>query len=411
MIKVMDQHPNDPSDRVSRRPLRRGARRPLLALAAALAVAAGTLGTGVYLNRESPTWQRILGTEPVIEAAPDPAAELPVLLDALALIIATPAASGTAKVTAALQDTRTMLLEHVELLTPGISAASTASASDTETEHSATEPAAVPLDSAGFSRLLALTGSALLTQSLGASEQDARRLSGAGLELLVQARTLLSASGANQAAIDDLPAPGLALEPSAASPSAGDSDTASTPATGGPTTSRGVLAKMPTFAVSGCPSDAPTGSESMDSGKLLAEVADAAYRMGYAYDVAGARTGAALRTVAWNRSELLVDFAHAMEDQFAAELGCTPLRQAAYQLPSDAAQNPMDAARAGEPQLALLLRDAAATQSGDARAYLLNAAWAQGLQARQVTGSAPDFTQVEGATTAPSGAGTNTNTG
>ncbi|WP_411733029.1 hypothetical protein [Paeniglutamicibacter sp.] len=394
----MDQHPKDPSDRVSRRPRGRGVRRPLLALAAVVAMAAGTLGTGVYLNRESPTWQGILGTEPVVQAAPDPAAELPVLLAALTLMIDTPSASGTAKTTAALQGTRTMLLEHVELLTPGISLASVAS-------EASAEPSAVPpLTPAEFSLRLAQTGTALLNQSLGAPAQEARRLSGAGLELLIQARTVLSASGATPAAIDALPAPGGTAEPAAASASASATAAKSTPgsasAAGGATTDPAVLAKMPAFAVSACPSPTPAGSEAPDSGQLLGAVADSAYRMGYAYDVAGARTSAGLRTAAWDRSELLVDFAHAVEGQFAAELGCAPLRQAAYQLPADAVQNPMDAARSGEAQLALLLRDAAATQGGEARAYLLDAAWAQALHARQVTGIAPDFTLVDGAAAA-----------
>ncbi|MFL4473565.1 hypothetical protein ACIPVK_06180 [Paeniglutamicibacter sp. MACA_103] len=410
----MDQHPQDPSDRVSRRPRRSAARLPLLALAAVFAVAASTLGTGVYLNRESPTWQRILGTEPVVEAAPDPAAELPVLLAALDAMSSSPTTSGASKLAAALQGTRTMLAEHVELLTPGLPAASTASgasASGTGSEPSAADSsAAPPLTAAEFSRLLAQTGNALLTQSLGADGQEARRLSGSGLELLVQARTVLASSGATQAALDALPVPGGTAEPEAAAAAAtptdsesttdSDSSTDSAPAIGGATTDAAVRAKMPAFAVSSCPSSAPTGTEAPDSGRLLGQVADAAYRMGYAYDVAGARTSAGLRTAAWNRSALLVDFAQAVEKQFGAELNCEPLRQPAYQLPADAIQNPMDAARSGEAQLALLLRDAAATQAGDSRAYLLKAAWAQALHARQVTGVAPDFTQVEGAAAA-----------
>ncbi|MDO2933014.1 hypothetical protein Q2T94_01670 [Paeniglutamicibacter sulfureus] len=393
----MDQHPIDPSDRVSRRPRRGAARRLLVALAAMLAVAAGTLGTAVYLNRDSPTWQAILGTEPVIEAAPDPAADLPVLLDALENMTATPEASGTARLATALQGTRTMLAEHVELLTPGIPATSQAAAEGDATETSANDPAAVALDAADFSRRLAQTGNALLTQSLGAPEQEARRLSGAGIELLVQARTVLSASGATQAALDALPAPGIAEESAAAATATKDSSTESAPAADGATTSRAALATMPEFAASACPSPAPSNPEAPDSGQLLGKVADAAYRMGYAYDVAGARTSAGLRTAAWDRSGLLVDFAQAVEGQFAEELDCEPLRQPAYQLPADAAQNPMDAARSGEAQLALLLRDAAATQTGDSRAYLLKAAWAQALHARQVTGVVPDFTMVDGA--------------
>ena len=73
--------------------------------------------------------------------------------------------------------------------------------------------------------------------------------------------------------------------------------------------------------------------------------------------------------------------------------------------------NPLDAARSGEEQLALLLRDAAATQEGDARAFLLQRAWDQGLYTRQVTGKIPDFTRIEGAATASTGESASETTG
>ncbi|MDQ0094829.1 hypothetical protein [Paeniglutamicibacter psychrophenolicus] len=403
----MDQHPMDPRHPVSPAPRRPHTRLRVLAAAAVVAVAAGTFGTGVYLNRESPTWQRILGTEPVLEVPPKATDELPVLLDSVGNMLEHPATSTGAKTTAALQGARSMLAEHVELLTPGALAAAAASASGaagTGAEASTAPPSAVPpLTPAEFSERLASAGNGLLHEALTAPGQDARRLSGAGFELVLQARTVLSAAGAPQAAIDALPTPATELaaqaaETTSAAASASASSSAAVPAAA-PTVDRAAAAKMPEFTFSACPAIAPSdgkGTGTTDSGQLLGEVIDAAYRMGYAYDVAGARTSAGLRTAAWNRSEVLVEFAKSLEKQLDAAHDCEPIRQPAYQLPADAISNPMDAARSGEAQLALLLRDAAAGQVGEPRAYLFNAAWAQGLQARQVTGKVPDFTAVAG---------------
>ncbi|GAA1875288.1 hypothetical protein GCM10009715_22500 [Paeniglutamicibacter psychrophenolicus] len=397
----------DPRHPVSPAPRRPRTRVRVLAASAVVAVAAATLGTGVYLNRESPTWQRILGTEPVIEVPPKATDELPVLLDSVDYMLEHPATSTGAKTTAALQGARSMLAGHVELLTPGALAAAAASASaasGTGAQSSAAPPSAVPaLTPAEFSSRLAAAGNGLLHEALTAPEQEARRLSGAGFELVLQARTVLSAAGAPQAAIDALPTPATELAAQAAAPSStvspASASSSAAPAAG-PTVDMVAAAKMPEFTFSACPATVPAdskGTGSTDSGQLLGEVIDAAYRMGYAYDVAGARTSAGLRTAAWNRSEVLVEFAEALEKQLDAAHDCEPLRQPAYQLPADAVANPMDAARSGEAQLALLLRDAAAGQAGEPRAYLFNAAWAQGLRARQVTGTVPDFTAVAGA--------------
>ncbi|OIH83496.1 hypothetical protein BLJ79_15645 [Arthrobacter sp. UCD-GKA] len=394
----------DPRHPVSPAPRRPRTRLRVLAAAAVVAVAAGTFGTGVYLNRDSPTWQRILGTEPVIEVPPKATDELPVLLESVGNMLEHPATSTGAKTTAALQAARSMLAEHVELLTPGALAAAAASANGpagTGAEAATAPPSAVPpLTPAEFSGRLAGAGNGLLHEALTAPEQEARRLSGAGFELVLQARTVLSAAGAPQAAIDALPTPATELAAQAAETTSAAASASASPSTApaaAPTVDKAAAAKMPEFTFSACPATAPDASKGTgqtDSGQLLGEVIDAAYRMGYAYDVAGARTSAGLRTAAWNRSKVLVEFAEALEKQLDAAHDCEPLRQPAYQLPADAISNPMDAARSGEAQLALLLRDAAASQAGEPRTYLFNAAWAQGLQARQVTGQVPDFTAV-----------------
>lgn len=402
-----------------------------MAVALVFAVAAGTLGTGVYLNRESPTWQRILGTEPVIEQVPKATDELPGLLEALDYTLEFPKTTTSTKTTKALEHTRAMLEEHVELLTPGaLEALASATAHQTTDADPDAPPAAIPpLSPAEFSFRLAQTGTGLLEQALVSPQEESRRLAGSGIELALQARTVLSATGAAQEKIDALPAPAtLSADGAGASDPAGidapESDAATTMAPpeasssspGDTTKSR---AGLPEFVFASCPvilpgdtgpsegtsakaeaqdAPAPSSSEgpagSPDSGQLLGEVIDAAYRLGYAYDVAGARTNAGLRSAAWDRSGVLVDFAESLESQLDELLDCAPLRQPAYQLPGDAIANPMDSARSGEGQLALLLRDAASAQTGSAREYLFTAAWDHGLYARQVTGTAPDFTQV-----------------
>ena len=410
----------DPRHHVSPAHRKRPAQGRVLALAVAVAVAAGTLGTGVYLNRESPTWQRILGTEPVVEVAPRATDQLPVLLREIDAMMLHPAGPGNPKTSAALQGAKAMLAGHVELLTPGAMGAGDAPASTSSPDGSEASPAATPPPSAAeFAQHLAEGGNALLRESLAAPEQEARRLSGAGIEWVLAARTLLSATGAGDAQINKLPAPASVLAPNtssgtpedpAASPSATTQGRPSTAATAGPTIEKAAQHRIPELVFSACPAPDPgeaaaegspaagdSGQGPADSGPLLGQVIDASYRMGYAYNVAGARTSAGLRTAAWKRSAVLVAFARELEKKLDAALDCAPLRQPAYQLPADARANPMDAASSGEAQLALLLRDAAAAQTGDARAYLLNAAWAQGLQARQVTGVAPDFTQTSDA--------------
>ncbi|EMQ99182.1 hypothetical protein ADIAG_01172 [Paeniglutamicibacter gangotriensis Lz1y] len=417
---VMAQHSHDPRPPVSPTPRRSLAKRRFAAVVAMFVVAAGTLGTGVYLNRDSPTWQRILGTEPVIEVVPTATDELPVLLEQIDHTLEYPDSSTSRKTTTALGSVRELVAGHVELLTPGALQARAGAAAQAAESAPPPPPAAVPpLKPAEVAMALARSGNGLLDQGLTAPEQEARRLSGAGIDLVFASRTLLSATGATQAELDELPTPrqvlvsGSSEDGPSPSPTASEDTDASGASDSGPTTGRAAQALMPDFVIASCPvtdsgtvdssasatpsSAAKDVEASPDSGVLLGEVIDASYRLGYAYDVAGARTSAGLGATARERSTLLVDFAALLEQQFDAAHDCEPLRQPAYQLPKDAAANPMDAARSGEGQLALLLRDAGAAQTGQARAYLFNAAWTQALLTRQVTGTTPDFTQLEAA--------------
>ncbi|GAA4360449.1 hypothetical protein [Paeniglutamicibacter cryotolerans] len=395
---------DDPSSPGTTRPRRRKGRAPLLTagILVALLSAVAVTGGGMYLQRDTPEWQRFWGNTPVVVPDPAPTDDLGPLLADLRYMIAYPESSTNARTTAALQASVAMLEKHVELLTPGASAAAEA---DPRSAPATDAPVAAlpPLSVSAFSTNLAKVGNNLLKAGIQAPEQEARRLSGSGIELILQARNIASAAGASAADIDGLPSPATNWPVDAQSSAVAGEEAPSTGASIGLSAQEG----LPELTFGACPtteqsaSDAALDPAAGQSGLLLGQVIDAAYSMGYAYDVAGARRTGTLRTAAWDREKVLVGFASTLEGQVDASWNCAPLRQAAYQLPADARQNPLDAARSGEGQLALLLRDAAATQSGEARSFLLRTTWFQALQARQVTGIVPDFMRVQSTQESP----------
>lgn len=379
MIKGMEKHLAPEESRTHRSPKKPTAPTRVLSVVSVLAIAAGTLGVGVYLNRDSQAWQRILGTEPVIEVIPEPGDELGEILHSLTLTNDSLGSSADGKLAQLYASTQEMLTKHVRLLTPAYFAPVVAEENASGT---AAAPPVTPLSAASAKELaeqLATSGVALVKAAVDAPGQRSRSESSAGFELVLQARTLLQAAGGTQAQIDALPTPKLAT----------------------PTPS-----DLPDLLLSQCPLEPGTESPASastqpgnsteptmpDSGVVLGQVADAAYRLGYAYNVAESRTSGSLRNTAGERSDALVAFGSAIETQFSSVGECTALREPAYTLPADAVANPMDAARSGEEQLALLLRDAAATQQGEVRADLLQRAWEQGLYTRLVTGKIPAFT-------------------
>lgn len=379
MIKGMEKHLAPKESRTHRSPKKPTAQTRVLSMISVLAIAAGTLGIGVYLNRDSQAWQRILGTEPVIEVIPEPRDELGAILDSVTQTNDSVGTSTDGKVAKLYASTQELLTKHVRLLTPEYFAPIVEEDLESGT---ATAAPVTPLSAASAKELanqLATSGVALVKAAVDAPGQRSRSESSVGFELILQARTLLQAAGGSQAQIDALPTPTLVK----VSPT-----------------------DLPDLALSQCPLEPGTESPSSatsepgnstepampDSGVVLGQVADAAYRLGYAYNVAESRTSGTLRNTAGERSDALVALGSNVETQYSSVGNCTPLREPAYTLPADAAANPMDAARGGEEQLALLLRDAAATQQGEVRADLLQRAWEQGLYTRLVTGKIPAFT-------------------
>lgn len=390
MIKWMDEHPLPPETHTPKPAAPRKIGTLAVCLVSTLAIAAGTLGAGVYMNRDSQAWQRILGTEPAPEVSFTPGDQLVPILDSVGLTNASNGTGGGAALRAAYTATQVMLTKHVGLLTP---AALQPPAEPEKDSGEATAPPVVPRSPAAAKELaqeLAVAGQELVEAAVQAPGQRARSLSGAGFEIIMQARNLLKAAGGTQAQLDALPAPKLAAKPG--------SDTAGDPAA------------VPPLLLSSCPlapgADAPaptstkaTKASAKDtalpgSGAALGLVADAAYRLSYAYNVAEARTAGTLRASAAARSVAMAKLGSSIEEQFSTVGECEPLRQPAYLLPAGAATHPMDTAHNGEEQLALLLRDAAATQEGETRAFLLQRAWDQGLYTRQVTGKIPGFTSL-----------------
>ncbi|PQZ92921.1 hypothetical protein CQ018_10645 [Arthrobacter sp. MYb227] len=375
----MEKHSAPQRTRTQHSPKKPTAATRVLGVVSVLAIAAGTLGVGVYLKRDSQAWQRILGTEPVIEVIPEPGDELGPILDSVTLTNDSLGTSASGKLAQLYSSTQTMLTKHVRLLTPEYFAPVIEEENESGT---ASAQPVTPLSAASAKELanqLATSGVGLVQASVEAPGQRSRSESSTGFELILQARTLLQAAGGTKAQIDALPTPKLAkISPT----------------------------DLPDLVLAQCPlepgTDSPvpetpelgnsTEPTMPDSGIVLGQLADAAYRLGYAYNVAESRTSGSLRNTAGERSDDLVALGTNIETQFSGVGECVPLREPAYTLPQDAAANPMDAARSGEEQLALLLRDAAATQQGEVRAELLQHAWDQALYTRLVTGKIPAFT-------------------
>lgn len=381
MIEEMEKH-STPKPRGTRRsPSSATPATRVLSVVSVLAIAAGTLGVGVYLNRDSQAWQRILGTEPVVEVTPEPGDELAGILDSVTRTNDSAGSTGTGKLAQAYKGTEVMLTKHVRLLTPQYFAPLPEGEAESET---ASAPPVTPLSAASAKELageLAASGVGLVNAAVDAPGQRSRSLSSAGFELILQARSLLQVAGGTQAQIDALPTPQLAKVSATDVPSLLLSECPLEPGTKHP--------------AAGAIEPGDSAKKTLpDSGIVVGQVADAAFRLGYAYNVAQSRSSGSLSASAGERSNELVALGSALEDQFAGIGDCAPLREAAYTLPADAAANPMDAARSGEEQLALLLRDAAATQEGEARKDLLQRAWDQGIYTRIVTGKIPDFTRL-----------------
>lgn len=379
MIEGMEKHLAPKESRTHCSPKKPTAATRVLGVVSVLAIAAGTLGVGVYMNRDSQAWQRILGTEPVIEVVPEPGDELGEILSSITLTNDSLGSSADGKLAQLYASTQELLTKHVRLLTPEYFAPVV---DEENASGTATAQPVTPLSAASAKELanqLATSGVGLVKAAVDAPGQRSRSESSVGFELLLQARTLVQVAGGTQAQIDALPTPKLAKVTPTELPKLLLSQCPLEPGTESPISATTEAGN----------SSAPTMP---DSGVVLGQVADAAYRLGYAYNVAESRTSGSLRNTAGDRSDALIALGSTIEAQFSSVGECVPLREPAYTLPADAAANPMDAARSGEAQLALLLRDAAATQEGEVRADLLQRAWEQGLYTRIVTGKNPTFT-------------------
>lgn len=319
----------------------------------------------MYLQREAPEWQRFWGTEPPVEPTPEPTDGLAEILDT-AQALAAAGGTGTGPAVATELDAMVTLLEsHVALLTPGQTSQGTAAdpAAGPDAEASSAPEAELP-SPADFAATLADFGVKLIDAAADAPTQDYRALTGAGMEQVLSARSLARSAG-SQAKADSLTLPYADAE---------------LPASPGFT--------VPGCAITGSDADSESGTT---AGAAVAAAADAAYRLAYAYDVSAARLSGDARAGAWKLEAEKLNLARELE----STLDCPAIREPAYQLPKNFMAGPLKASSTGLDQLALLLRDAAATTTGESRAWLGKAAWDAALEARQNTGTIPALTTLD----------------
>ena len=236
MIKGMDQHPLPPAEQLPEPATPRSRGTLALCVVSALAIAAGTLGAGVYMNKDSLVWQRILGTEPVQETVRTPADELLPLLDSAS-------AGRDRKGRGHEPETARRVGRHAGdakqacrfTHTGGLAARRRPRTAAHRRLRAPVRPRRPPPRPRPLPRAWQAPGSALVDAALDAPAPGSRSLAGAGFELTMQARNLLRAAGGTQEQLDRLPAP----KPASA-------------ATGVSGSSVGPAA-LPRFMLSGCP--------------------------------------------------------------------------------------------------------------------------------------------------------------
>ena len=298
---------------------------------------------------------------------------------------------------------RKVLAAHVDLLTPGASATSgptpgappSGAVPSAATPSAATPSAAVPSAAvpsvavpteaapsgsptpgaeagtgpAAFAERLAQSANALLTASLGAPEQLSRSLVLAGTEEALAARDVARAEG-GEAAVEALPEVPLDADAAwQAFDAENGAGAGSAPPTDGAVSTDGTG----TTAATGAPGAACRAEAA------LAGATDAAFRLAYAYQVAGARTRGDVANKAREAAADREQLGWRLQSRLPEE--CVPLRAAAYRLPAGFAKDPVGSAATGEEQLSALLRDAAGAAEGTFRAALAAESWSAALAA------------------------------
>ncbi|GER22542.1 hypothetical protein NCCP1664_10390 [Zafaria cholistanensis] len=229
---------------------------------------------------------------------------------------------------------------------------------------------------AAFAERLAQSANSLLTASLDAPEQLSRSLLSAGTEQALAAREVARAGG-GQAAVKALPevpldagAAWLAFETENGAGSGSGSGPAPAPA-------GSVSPHEP--AASGGTAPSPGTGSTCQAQAALAGATDAAFRLAYAYQVAGARSRGDAAEGAWEAADDRERLGWRLQSRLPQE--CVPLRAAAYRLPPGFAKDPVRSAATGEEQLSALLRDAAGAAGGTLRAALAAESFSAALAA------------------------------
>ena len=204
---------------------------------------------------------------------------------------------------------------------------------------------------------------------MDAPEQLSRSLLLAGTEQALAARDVARAEG-GKAAVEALPEVPLDADAAwQAFDAENGSGTGSAPPTDGMVASEGTG----TTAATG----APAGT--CQAVAALAGATDAAFRLAYAYQVAGARTQGDAAEGAWEAAADREQLGWRLQSRLPEE--CVPLRAAANRTALRFRQDPVGSAATGEEQLSALLRDAAGAASGTLRAALAAESWSAALAA------------------------------
>jgi hypothetical protein len=286
-----------------------------------------------------------------------------------------------------LEAARKVLAAHVDLLTPGAAAASgstTGTSLPESTPSKSTPPESNPSGGptsgadagtgpAAFAERLAQSANGLLTASLGAPEQLSRSLLLAGTEEALAARDLARAEG-GKTAVEALPEVPLDAD---AAWRAFDAENGTGPGSAPPADGTG--ASQQTVPSDGTGTTAGSGAAegTCTAQAALAGATDAAFRLAYAYQVAGARSQGDAAERAWEAAADRERLGWRLQSRLPE--ACVPLRAAAYRLPSGFAKDPVGSAATGEEQLSALLRDAAGAAGGTLRAALAAESWSAAL--------------------------------
>ncbi|WP_343900957.1 hypothetical protein [Arthrobacter rhombi] len=292
-----------------------------------------------------------------------------------------------------------LLNRHVELLTPGLAAqvaqeneAAKASSSSSPAGKSNSPDSPTVKSTSGSDSLaklamdLGVSANTLLDAASTSGIGETAPLLGAGIEQRLEAQRL-AALVPDHAKKKVLPAVNLpdadhAWQEALASPlPAGSCTVDGSPS---PTAS-------PDAAVSSAAGTETATSEEQQAATSIDNAADAAFRQAYGYQMAAVKHPGSSTSNGWKLSSTTTELGHRLEDLLPED--CSPVRAAAYALPSGFDAEPLTSVAASEAQLAGLLRDATSQAASALRPALITETWLAAERSFTLTRTIPDLTK------------------